>query len=509
MAHSWKSCISELKDREVVWSVGLRGLNDYPLPCPDCSDNEKAEIISSAIGNQTEWVRSVQPNAELITYLWDEGADYYRKGMLHIPEDIHIIFTDEGAGFVRDIDLLKPGSGLYYHTAMLNGQANQLTEMVPPARIYDKGQEFVKKNATFAIILNTSDLRPVPLSTDAVMKFVWNPYEYLQEDPNSTQTKFLTEWSSQKYDVDATSAAKIASAYASYFSTPYISMGRSDHYLANQINGLASGYLSDLKSHGQASKELADKAQTAEPASLPHMSELNVTVTSLASLIPIYRLRFYNSHLVMQVGLHLSALKTIDTLAQSIIESAKGNASGAVSLGNSSLEQLCMLFSYERLGEFDEWRGLYMHDWLVDYHYTRRLLVQTVAQLKKLPLPPIQHRSGYDTFYQYQIVHNNFPYFYYNDTWNGKDVVIVSCSGGGCANSPDGGTFTGETANITMEIIQKVTIRYTIDGSNPSVNSPTYSKPIAITQTTQVKACGFNGKVLLPVLTDVTYHKNG
>eukprot|EP00118_Oscarella_pearsei_P010832 m.68671 g.68671 ORF g.68671 m.68671 type:complete len:172 (+) comp35546_c0_seq2:1007-1522(+) len=151
MAHSWKSCISELKDREVVWSVGLRGLNDYPLPCPDCSDNEKAEIISSAIGNQTEWVRSVQPNAELITYLWDEGADYYRKGMLHIPEDIHIIFTDEGAGFVRDIDLLKPGSGLYYHTAMLNGQANQLTEMVPPARIYDKGQEFVKKNATFAI----------------------------------------------------------------------------------------------------------------------------------------------------------------------------------------------------------------------------------------------------------------------------------------------------------------------------------------------------------------------
>ena len=28
------------------------------------------------------------------------------KGLLHIPEGVHIIFTDEGAGFVQDIDVI-------------------------------------------------------------------------------------------------------------------------------------------------------------------------------------------------------------------------------------------------------------------------------------------------------------------------------------------------------------------------------------------------------------------
>ncbi|XP_065830339.1 uncharacterized protein [Oscarella lobularis] len=506
MAYSWKSGIAELQDREVVWSVGLRGLNDYSYPCPGCSDEEKAELISTAIGNQTAWIRAVQPDADLITYLWDEGANYFRKGLLHIPEGVHIIFTDEGAGFVQDIDLLQPGSGLYFHTAMLNGHANQLTEMVPPARFYEEGQQFVKKNATFAVIINTSDLRPVPLSTDAVLKFVWNPNDYLKEDPNSTQAKFISDWCQQRYELDADSATKIANAYTSYFNTPYIAEGRGDHYLANQLKSLASEYTTDLTKNGKASDDLAKKADIAKPVSLPHVAELNNTVASLESLIPAHRLRFFKSHLVMQVGLHLSALQAIDTLARSIIESSKGNSSGAISLGSMASEQLSMLFAYERMAEFGRWHGLYMHDWLVNYHRTRRILMGTVAQLNKLPPPLVQPGTGYNDFYAYQLVHNNFPYFYYNDTWNGRNFVIISCRQ--CVNTSDGGTFAGPSATISMEILQTgSTIHYTTDGSDPTASSPSYSEPITVTQTTTIKACGYVRTTSLLVVSNVTYRK--
>lgn len=46
-----------------------------------------------------------------------------QAGVLDIPEGVDILFTDEGAGFVHGGPLLsKYAVGLYYHTAMLNGQ---------------------------------------------------------------------------------------------------------------------------------------------------------------------------------------------------------------------------------------------------------------------------------------------------------------------------------------------------------------------------------------------------
>jgi len=102
-------------------------------------------------------------DAKMITYLWAEGIKYLEDGLLNIPDDVTIVFTDSGGGYINRIDLAKPGDGVYYHTAMYDSQANQLTEMVPPSRMYENVGAMVKKNATSLFILNTSDLKPVPL----------------------------------------------------------------------------------------------------------------------------------------------------------------------------------------------------------------------------------------------------------------------------------------------------------------------------------------------------------
>ena len=130
-----------------------------------------------------------QPNASLVTYMWSEALELLTAGLLVIPEGVRVIFTDAGAGveekrggeslvhgrgcarrerkgvkeaaatatvgsqgsstgerckrpslsplsmgagagFIRaDANFSAYAHGIYYHTAMYDGNANQLTEM--------------------------------------------------------------------------------------------------------------------------------------------------------------------------------------------------------------------------------------------------------------------------------------------------------------------------------------------------------------------------------------------
>eukprot|EP00117_Sycon_ciliatum_P034473 scpid76468/ scgid26304/ len=169
MAYAWKASIAAMKPLDdVIWSVGYRGLWDYPAPCPGCTDAEKGRYISEAIGNQTQWVKEmVGSDAKFITFMWSEGIGYLEKGYLTIPDDVSILLTDAGPGEIFGLDAYANISdGVYTHVAMLNGHANQVTEMVPPSRHFDQLGTLVQKGRrTKYIILNTSDLRPVPLTT--------------------------------------------------------------------------------------------------------------------------------------------------------------------------------------------------------------------------------------------------------------------------------------------------------------------------------------------------------
>ena len=62
---------------------------------------------------------------------------------------------------------------MYYHVAMLNGRANQLSEMVPVDRIYSEFGRYIKAGATQYVLLNTSDIRAVSMTAKAVMDTAW------------------------------------------------------------------------------------------------------------------------------------------------------------------------------------------------------------------------------------------------------------------------------------------------------------------------------------------------
>ncbi len=57
----------------------------------------------------------------------------------------------------------------------LNRYANQLTEMIPPQRIFEQLNPYVQRNATKYFMLNLSDLRPYPLGSYLISRYLWNP----------------------------------------------------------------------------------------------------------------------------------------------------------------------------------------------------------------------------------------------------------------------------------------------------------------------------------------------
>ena len=164
-------------DEEILWSVGLRGFSDSSYASLDESvrnnDPLLGQRISEAIAEQMKIVRAKYPNAQFVTDLWQEGARLMQEGYLKIPPEVTLVWADTGYGDMQDGGKVAAGQGMYFHVAMMNGQANQLSEMVSVKIIQSEIGRYIKAGATSYFLVNTSDIRPVVMTTRAVMEMAW------------------------------------------------------------------------------------------------------------------------------------------------------------------------------------------------------------------------------------------------------------------------------------------------------------------------------------------------
>src|SRR6185369_11664656 len=115
---------------------------------------------------------------------------------------------------VQDKGQVAKGQGMYYHVAMLNGRANQLSEMVPVDRIYSEFGRYINAGATGYMLLNTSDLRAVSMPAKVVMDTAWGG---LPKQGGAMGT--YSGWARQQFGAGAADAvAKVWDAYFKAFS---------------------------------------------------------------------------------------------------------------------------------------------------------------------------------------------------------------------------------------------------------------------------------------------------
>ena len=430
LERAWKNAVnSYLPDQEVLWSVGLRGLSDVSYASMDASvrDNNKAlgALITKAITDQMQIVRSVRPNAQFVTNLWQEGARLVQQGDLKIPSEVGTVWADDGYGYLQDHGEVASGQGAYDHVAMMNGRANQLTEMVPIERSFSELGRYIKAGATNYFLVNTSDIRPVPMSIRAVMDTVWKGLP----TGDKPADEFYRQWSTEEFGEQA--APRLADLYKKYFAAP-AHVGDPPHEYGDQLYHTEARLMLLTYMTDSPLNSLPSQAPKWEPPRLlgsgfgprrPVGKEWLSEVLSreveqcgdaqsrwdavwrdalaIEPLISPERLPFYREQVLAMVAIQRDSNRMLFLIAKAIQDAQGGNRAAAHEETNQALAALDDLQHAEAEAEYGKWENWYRGDWLTGVYRTRQM-VEVFSKFLDDPLthlaPPLLW-DGWEAYY--------------------------------------------------------------------------------------------------------------
>ena len=229
---AWKRYIDEwAKVPDVVWQLGLRGRKDLPFwvspskwnspDVPEAEDRRRAGLISSAMAEQLTMIAAAlgRRPEHFATQLWMEGAEFYRRGLLSIPEGTTVIFSDNcpGLKFQSDIGGVKsldPSRrfGLYYHLALVHG--NHRCELVPPLRTHQVLGDAWRKGARELVLFNVSNIRPFLYTIEAAG-------DMSRDIAGFDAAKFRDRWAAARFGEKAKTVARGIDLYFSAYETVF------------------------------------------------------------------------------------------------------------------------------------------------------------------------------------------------------------------------------------------------------------------------------------------------
>lgn len=437
LQRAWANAVAGYApNQEVLWTVGLRGLSDSSYATYDTSvanDNHAlGRVIGQAMAEQVRIVRATHPDASFLTNLWQEGARLVQAGDLQIPEGVHAVWADDGYGNLQDAGKVKAGDGAYYHVAMMNQRANQLTEMVPVERIYSELGRYIAAGATHYLLVNTSDIRPVTMTIRAVMESAWKGTP--AGAPDAAATEFYRRWSADQFGAGA--AAAVAAVYEEYFKTPS----------RTTVNGATREY-GDQLYHSEARRMLltdlldrplytvasqappwmplrrVDPVPPGGPAApktwlkttlatelvacaeaQPRWDALWQHAGAAAHLVAPERRQFYQAHVLTAIAVNRQSNAMLLAVANAIQAAAAGRAADARASIAQALRATDEIRAAETAAEYGRWKNWYAGDWLTNVPRTRQTLQAYAAHLDD-PRAPLPSPLIWDWEAYYRIMH--------------------------------------------------------------------------------------------------------
>ncbi|MBI5280535.1 MAG: glycosyl hydrolase 115 family protein [Candidatus Solibacter usitatus] len=387
LVNAWRNSLRAYdKDQEVIWTVGYRGRHDRPFWQDDSSipptGAARARAIRAAIDRQMQLVRDQRPNPRFIMNAWMEAVPLIQQGLLTLPEDVTLVWPDNGHGLIRDAGRIARGQGVYYHTAMHDFVANQLTEMVPPERIGRELGRAARAGATEYLLVNVSDIRPYPLTTRAAMELA------VGRHPGN----YLEEWSREEFGPRAGPA--VAAYYRAYFDAPG-RFGPAEHEtLADNAyhNYLRFILVALLKGRPELSTrfiEISDwdafiaRVTRAAREAQPRWTAARALAVKAAPLIPSARRPFFQAHVLTQLGIHEHSNRALLVAAEAWTDrsAAPARIAAAAAAIGAVLEAM-------RAAEYGKWKGFYAEDRFVNVRHSLALALACQARLAGRPLPP-------------------------------------------------------------------------------------------------------------------------
>ncbi len=460
LERAWTNAVAAYKpDEEILWSVGLRGLSDssYASLDPGVRDNDPllGRRISDAIAVQMKIVRARYPNARFVTDLWQEGARLMQEGYLKIPPEVTLVWADTGYGDMQDGGKVAAGQGAYFHVAMMNGQANQLSEMVSAKVIHDELGRYIKAGATGYFLVNTSDIRPVAMTARAVMNMAWagnlagvpaNSAADREQRNGSGDADgaYYRLWATEEFGARA--APALDEIYKAYFAAPSLRRPFGPPRLTSAGNmppppPAASGDAplvdGDQHYHSEARRLILDELTEHQVAAIPSQSPkwtpprlmpaadaqvrralLEADIEDCESAQPRWdaawkkavaaeplvdpaRRNYYQAEVLTMITINRESNRMLLEVARAIEADHAGRHAEAETHAAQALRALDAIQASMSAAEYGKWKNWYRGDWLTGVYRTHELVQDYANHLKdpmaKLPAPASW--SGWEAYF--------------------------------------------------------------------------------------------------------------
>jgi hypothetical protein len=437
LERAWTNAVATYNpDDQILWSVGLRGLSDasYAALDPSVRGNDPllGQRISDAIADQMKIVRARFPDAKFVTDLWQEGARLMQNGYLKIPPEVTLVWADTGYGDMQDDGKAAAGQGAYFHVAMMNGNANQLSEMVPVSVIHQELGRYIKAGATAYLLVNTSDVRPVAMTARAVMDTAWSGVPAASD----ADMAYYRRWATEEFG--ARSADAMAALYKEYFAAPAIRALRTpgnaapqpeysriprpfgDQHYHTEIRRL----LLDALSEHQVAAIPSQSPKWTEPHLVPVPDEsmrrsiLTRDIEECASAQPRWdalwkhavaakdlidpdRRDYYQAEVLTMITINRDSNRALLLVASALRDLNAGDPDKASSEISEALDALDAIRRSMSAAEYGKWKNWYRGDWLTGVYRTRELVQAFANHLKDplAPLPAPASWSGWEAYF--------------------------------------------------------------------------------------------------------------
>lgn len=392
---AWHNAVNAYDpNQDILWEVGLRGLSDQPYTALDATVRNNPALlgkrISDAIAEQEKIVREHHPNAVFITDLWMEGNQLMREGLLKIPAGTVTVWSDSGYGNLQDDNHASAGQGAYFHIAMMNYQANQLSEMVPVDRLLAEGTRAAKAGATQFYLVNTSDLRPVAMSARATMDAAWGN---LKEGQSKS---YYRDWARIEFGEGV--ADHVAELYQQYFSAPahqengweygdqYYHTTARRMLLSSQLEwptyvlpGQAPIWqgASDLQGLGDRQTWLHDALSREKRACDESLKRWRAVYTEAQRIQPLVdpaRRAFYQSSILTMIEINLESTQMLLDVTNAIDAHDHHREQDAIASIRDAEAALSRARDGEGKAEYGRWKNWYHGDWLTGIPRTQAAL---------------------------------------------------------------------------------------------------------------------------------------
>jgi hypothetical protein len=398
---AWKRAVEQYQNAEVIWTVGYRGQHDRPFWDYDksapSSDEGRAGVISSAIEAETGIVRSAGREPIFIMNAWQESSKFAQEGFLHIPEGVSLVWPDNGHGLIQDGGTISKGQGVYYHTAMYDGRSNHFTDRIPLERIARELGRAAHAGATNYLLINTANVRPVVMTTRAVMDLAWQADPWATESP-AQPLLFLKKWCEEEFGSAASPA--LQDYYRAYFAAPARYGDHEDDTMADNYYQTVARILLFALISGNETSPIESSRGVPRFANLKEMGAFMAKITEEADprwrqarllaekaqpLVPTNRRDFFQANVLSQVDIHIHSNRMVLHLARAAAALHGADHSSQI---RAALAEGAKLQDALRAADYGKWQNYYIAgDWLVDVPATIALMKAYQGKLEGKAVP--------------------------------------------------------------------------------------------------------------------------